>query len=634
MEGPKAATANFEEIPVGLEHFTWVVDPTGRTQPVYIVDALLDGLQLQPGDEVGVFDGDFLVGAAKIQALPMADPITVYLTYTPPGGSPLPGAQDGNDILFRVWDQSADREECANISEVVSGVAVFTEGAPVAVSLVAPCEIIPIEYTLTMAVYPAEGGTTDPAGWQFTGWTGEVAEPGNPSTTVLMDGDKTVTANFELIPPVEYTLTMAVNPAEGGTTDPAVGAHVYTEGGWQFTGWTGEVAEPGNPSTTVLMDGDKTVTANFELIPPELCTLTMVVNPAGGGITDPVAGTHVFEVGTECPLTATANPGWQFVNWTGDVVDANSAQTVVLMDEDQTVTANFELIPLEVYTLSMAVNPSKGGTTDPAAGDHDYDVGTEVKITAIANPGWEFSKWIGDVADPKLTETTVTMDADKEVIAKFCEIPRLAVDPDTQYVVADAGTTTFDIKSNISWAVTETEDWLSITPVEGHRDGLFTVTFDENLSIEGRIGKITVSGRGLSVDVFVNQAGADPYLTAEPANRDVGFLADTTTFDIKSNISWKVSESEDWLSVTPVDGKGDGTLAVIYDENILLEKRIGKLTVSGGGLILNLTVTQAGAVAYLTVEPANQEVGAKEGKTTFDVKSNISWLEMVESCTC
>jgi hypothetical protein len=37
-----------------------------------------------------------------------------------------------------------------------------------------------------------------------------------------MDGDKTVTANFELIPPVEYTLTMAVNPAEGGTTDPAV----------------------------------------------------------------------------------------------------------------------------------------------------------------------------------------------------------------------------------------------------------------------------------------------------------------------------------------------------------------------------------------------------------------------------
>jgi hypothetical protein len=124
-----------------MEHFTYVVDPTGRTQPVYITDALLDGLQLQPGDEVGVFDGDLLVGASKLSALPMADPITVYLTYTPPGGDPLPGALDGNDMLFKVWDQSADREECANILEVISGAPVFSEGAIVALSLQAPCEI-------------------------------------------------------------------------------------------------------------------------------------------------------------------------------------------------------------------------------------------------------------------------------------------------------------------------------------------------------------------------------------------------------------------------------------------------------------------------------------------------------------
>jgi hypothetical protein len=124
-----------------LEHFNNVVAPTGRAQPIYIVDAFLYGEQLQPGDEVGVFDGDLLVGAIKIQELPMADPITVYLEYTPPGGDPLTGAQDGNDILFRVWDRSADREECANISEVVTGEPVFSEGTIVAVSLEAPCEI-------------------------------------------------------------------------------------------------------------------------------------------------------------------------------------------------------------------------------------------------------------------------------------------------------------------------------------------------------------------------------------------------------------------------------------------------------------------------------------------------------------
>ncbi len=121
----------------GLNHFTDVVAPTGRTQPVYITDATLDGIQLEAGDEVGVFDGTLLVGAGKIVNLPMGDPIIVYLEYMPPGVDPLPGAHDGNDMKFKVWDQSADAEYPAEISEVVSGTPVFTEGAIVALKLAA-----------------------------------------------------------------------------------------------------------------------------------------------------------------------------------------------------------------------------------------------------------------------------------------------------------------------------------------------------------------------------------------------------------------------------------------------------------------------------------------------------------------
>ncbi|MDY6951314.1 MAG: hypothetical protein SWE60_07375 [Thermodesulfobacteriota bacterium] len=71
-----------------------------------------------------------------------------------------------------------------------------------------------------------------------------------------------------------YELTMAVDPAEGGTTDPAVGTH--TKGweeevtvtatdkpGYTFSHWTGDVADTSAPSTTVTMDADKTVTAHF-----------------------------------------------------------------------------------------------------------------------------------------------------------------------------------------------------------------------------------------------------------------------------------------------------------------------------------------------------------------------------------
>jgi hypothetical protein len=43
---------------------------------------------------------------------------------------------------------------------------------------------------------PSIGATSD---WRFDGWTGDVADPDSASTTVTMDSDKMVTANFALV---------------------------------------------------------------------------------------------------------------------------------------------------------------------------------------------------------------------------------------------------------------------------------------------------------------------------------------------------------------------------------------------------------------------------------------------------
>jgi hypothetical protein len=90
------------------------------------------------------------------------------------------------------------------------------------------------------------------------GTNGEVAY----SFTLLAEG------------PTTHDLTMAVDPAEGGTTDPTVGVHPYPEDeivtitataaeGYAFDHWEGVVANPSAASTTVTMDGDKSVTAHF-----------------------------------------------------------------------------------------------------------------------------------------------------------------------------------------------------------------------------------------------------------------------------------------------------------------------------------------------------------------------------------
>jgi uncharacterized repeat protein (TIGR02543 family) len=235
-----------------------------------------------------------------------------------------------------------------------------------------------------------------------------------------MDADKTVTANFS--PTGEFILTMAT--IGNGSTSPAVGAYAYAPGtvvpitatpasGWQFVNWTGDaVADANSASTTVTMDADKTVTANFTQLP--IHTLTMAVT--GNGSTDPAVGDHSYAEGTVVNITATPDAGWQFDSWTGDVADPGSASTTVTMDADKTVTANFIQEGGVTYTLTITTN-GNGSTT----GAGTYAEGTVVNITATPDAGWQFDSWTGDVADPNSASTAVIMNADKTVTANFIQ---------------------------------------------------------------------------------------------------------------------------------------------------------------------------------------------------------------------
>ncbi|GEM_PF-2333964 len=71
-----------------------------------------------------------------------------------------------------------------------------------------------------------------------------------------------------------YSLSISHDPFEGGATIPAAGDYSYASGtvvdlvaepasGYIFDHWDGDVADPGTATTTILMDADKAVIANF-----------------------------------------------------------------------------------------------------------------------------------------------------------------------------------------------------------------------------------------------------------------------------------------------------------------------------------------------------------------------------------
>ncbi|MDY6834862.1 MAG: SBBP repeat-containing protein [Chloroflexota bacterium] len=253
-------------------------------------------------------------------------------------------------------------------------------------------------------------------GWHFTNWTGDVDDPDSAETTVTMDLDKTVTANFAI-----NTHTLTMSSVGDGSTSPVSGSHTYDydtvvpitatpSDGWQFVRWKGDVDSPTSSSTTVTMDDDKTVTATFA---QEVQMLTMSTN--GSGTTTPESGSHSYAKDDIVDITADPADGWEFANWTGDVADPDSSSTTVAMDSDKTVTANFVLA---TYTLSISVNGD--GTTDPQPGQYSHDANTEVVITATPDSGWKFTGWAGDVTDTS-PEITVEMTSDMTVVANFAE---------------------------------------------------------------------------------------------------------------------------------------------------------------------------------------------------------------------
>lgn len=265
------------------------------------------------------------------------------------------------------------------------------------------------------------------SGYAFVGWSGSITSS-ELSTSVVVDSNKTITATFEEND--DFLLTLA---SQGnGSTVPGAGAYAFSNGqefqvaaqpgfGAEFDGWTGDIgeADPETNFLTLTMDQPRTVTANFV----DVVTYDLTIATVGAGTTLPAAGqSYSFLEGQLALVTATATngSGQSFVNWTGDIGDADPTNPVIslTMDQDRSITANFA-----EPDWILTVDALGAGTVDPVPGVYSYFDGETVVLEAseIGGNGYVFAGWDGDIADqdPAATEITVTMDQDRTITALF-----------------------------------------------------------------------------------------------------------------------------------------------------------------------------------------------------------------------
>ncbi|MFP3898245.1 MAG: InlB B-repeat-containing protein [Dehalococcoidia bacterium] len=405
----------------------------GLTQYGVTFSSTDGGSVTTPGE--GIFYYDFCTEVELIAA-----PARGYRFIGWSGGSaPIVDVTSASTVITSVQGNYKVR---ANFEEARAEQYTLTASSTAGGSVTAPYEGASTyeEGTVVVLVAMPAGG------YRFVRWTGDVGtvdDVTSSSTIVTMQGNYSITAEFEAIPPALYNLT--TSSTDGGwVTTPGEGSYAYAAGtevslvatpagGYRFVRWSGNIATIGNPdlaSTTITMQGNYSITAEFEAIPTTHYSLTVYAG-TGGVVVTPGPGTFSYPSGAVVNLVASPGAGYRFAGWTGTVGtvdDVDFASTTITMNGNYAVTANFELIEVLSYTLTIS-SEACGSVTEPGEGVFTYDAGTVVSLVATPARRYEFSGWTGDVgmiADVNSASTTIIMYGNYSITANFHRVRRTA----------------------------------------------------------------------------------------------------------------------------------------------------------------------------------------------------------------
>ena len=219
-----------------------------------------------------------------------------------------------------------------------------------------------------------------------------------------------------------YNITVSANPTNGGTV---AGGGTYNQGqsctvtatansGYTFTNWT----ENGNVVSTQAnytfnVNSNRTLVANFTAQTQQY-NITVSANPTNGGT---VTGGGSYNQGASCTVSATANSGYTFNNWTenGNVVSSQANYTFTV-NGNRTLVANFTAQP-QNYTISVSANPAEGGTV---TGGGSYQQGQTCTVHATPATGYNFVRWTENGSSVSTNPNySFTVTGNRTLVAQF-----------------------------------------------------------------------------------------------------------------------------------------------------------------------------------------------------------------------
>jgi hypothetical protein len=144
------------------------------------------------------------------------------------------------------------------------------------------------------------------------------------------------------------------------------------------------------------------------------CTIAVSAWPSSGGI---VSGEGTFVVGSSQAVTATANSGYTFANWTvNGIVVSTSAIYDFILNTNLNLVANFTSNSVN-YMITVSASPSAGGMV---SGGGMFVSGSSQTVTATANNGFAFVNWMQNAIVISLSASyNFTLNSNLNLVANF-----------------------------------------------------------------------------------------------------------------------------------------------------------------------------------------------------------------------
>ena len=300
-------------------------------------------------------------------------------------------------------------------------------------------------------------------------------------------------------------------------------------------------------------------------------TISTSPSPAEGGMT---SGDGTFSCGAVRTVTATANTGYTFVNWTenGNEVSTDASYSFTLTS-NRTLVANFTLIS---YTINASAGPN--GSISPS-GMVTVNYGGSQTFNMMPNTGYHIADVLvdGGSVGPVSSYTFTNVTANHTISASFAintytinasAGPNGSISPSGMVTVNYGGSQTFNMMPNTGYHIADVlVDGGSVGPVSSYT--FSNVTANHTISASFAINTYTIN------------ASAGPNGSISPSGMVTVNYGGSQTFNMMPNSGYHIAD-------VLVDGGSVGAVSSYTFSNVTANHTINA-TFASDALVSQIT---------------------------------------------